>query len=44
MSTVDNNFVLNSLISHALNSGKKLYCIFRCTAVVQASDSMTASM
>ena len=28
MSTVDNVFVLNSLISHALNSGKKLYCSF----------------
>ena len=28
MSTVDNVFVLNSLISHALNPGKKLYCSF----------------
>ena len=28
MSTVDIFFVLNSLISHALNSGKKLYCSF----------------
>ena len=28
MSTVDTVLVLNSLISHALNSGKKLYCSF----------------
>ena len=28
MSTVDNNFVLHGLISHILNSGRKLYCAF----------------
>ena len=28
MSTVDNIFVLHSLISHVLNQGKKLYCVF----------------
>ena len=28
MSTVDTVFILNSFISHALNSGKKLYCSF----------------
>ena len=28
MSTVDNNFVLHGLISHILNSGRKLYCVF----------------
>ena len=27
-STVDNNFVLHGLISHILNSGRKLYCAF----------------
>ena len=28
MSTVDNIFVLHSLISHMINQGKKLYCAF----------------
>ena len=28
MSTVDNIFVLHGLISHVLNSGRKLYCAF----------------
>ena len=28
MSTVDNNFVLHGLITHVLNSSKKLYCAF----------------
>ena len=28
MSTVDNNFVLHGLITHMLNSSKKLYCAF----------------
>ena len=28
MSTIDNVFVLNSLITHVLNSNKKLYCDF----------------
>ena len=28
MSTVDNNFVLYGLISHIINSGRKLYCAF----------------
>ena len=28
MSTVDNIFVLNSLITHVLNQNKKLYCAF----------------
>ncbi len=28
MSTVDNIFVLNSLISHSLNNGEKLFCAF----------------
>ena len=28
MSTVDNIFVLHSLIAHMVNQGKKLYCAF----------------
>ena len=28
MSTVDNIFVLHSLITHLINRGKKLYCCF----------------
>ena len=28
MSTVDNIFILNSLITHVLNQNKKLYCAF----------------
>ena len=28
MSTVDNVFVLYNLISHVLNQGKQLYCVF----------------
>lgn len=28
MSTIDNIFILNSLISHSLNSNQKLYCSF----------------
>ena len=28
MNTVDNIFILHSLISHMINQGKKLYCAF----------------
>lgn len=28
MSTVDNIFVLHGLITHLINHGKKLYCVF----------------